>query len=208
MITTEYSLRDFDSPEDESKHLLKKQIYWTYTPKVIPPFVFEPLLCILQDYCVTASSSTRRSCVFNGIHEQTLEFNYGKMAIYPWKYVPSIISDICRIIENVTQQKYDYVLVHIYPEGSSSISWHSDSEARESTIASLSLGATRKFRLRTIGRTQGWDHEIKLNDGDLIVMHGPDPTTGRKSCQEVYQHSVPVEKKVKGPRINMTFRQY
>ena len=182
--------------------------YWTHIPKVIPSFVFEPLLSILHDYCQNAGSSTRKSCVFNGIHDQLLDFNYGRMPIYPWKYTPSIFPEICRIIESITKETYDYVLVHIYPSGSSSISWHADVEALNSCVASVSLGATRKFRFRTIGRTKGWDHEIKLNDGDLIIMHGPDPLSGRKSCQEVYQHSVPVERTINKPRINMTFRKY
>ena len=182
--------------------------YWTHIPKVIPSYVFEPLLIILQDYCQNGTSSTRKSCVFNGIHNQTLEFNYGKMPVYPWKYAPSIFAEICRIIESLTKEQYDYVLVHIYPSGTAGINFHSDSEAIESSVASVSLGATRKFRFRTIGRTKGWDHELKLQDGDLIIMHGPDPITGRKSCQEIYQHCVPVEKTVKGPRINMTFRKY
>lgn len=198
--------------------------YWTHIPKVIPSYVFEPLLIILQDYCQNGTSSTRKSCVFNGIHDQTLEFNYGKLPIYPWKYAPSIFPEICRIVESLTKEEYDYVLVHIYPSGDSAIAWHRDSEALGSSVASVSLGATRKFRFRTIGndlntpnrriqmreapRTKGWDHEIKLEDGDLIIMHGPDLTTGRRSCQEVYQHCVPVEKTIKNSRINMTFRKY
>lgn len=57
-------------------------------------------------------------------------------------------------------------------------------------------------------KTSGYDVQYYLNDGDLIVMHGPDSTTGRPSCQQIYKHYVPVEKKVKGPRINLTFRHY
>ena len=180
--------------------------YWTYVPKVIPSFVFEPLLIMMKEYCVTASSSTRVSCVFNGINNRIFDFSYGRMAIYKWNDAPIILHEICETVKLYTQTEYDYVLVHIYSSGDSSIAYHSDHEAMGTTIASVSLGATRKFRLRKIGRTKGWDHEILLNDGDLIIMHGP---VGEKpSCQKIYQHSVPVEKKVKGPRINLTFRQY
>lgn len=185
-----------------------KSDYWTYVPKVIPSFVFEPLVLMMKEYCKTASSATRISCVFNGIHDRVMDFNYGKLVVYKWMEAPSILSEICKIVEMYTNQNYDYVLVHVYPDGLSSIAFHSDNEALGSSVASVSLGATRKFRFRTIGRTKGWDHEILLNDGDLVVMHGPDPIIGRPSCQKIYQHSVPVEKKVKSARINMTFRQY
>ena len=122
-------------------------------------------------------------------------FSYGKVPIYNWENGPTILHEICKIIENYTKENYDYVFVHIYPSGDSGISWHNDTEAMNSSIASVSLGATRKFRLKKIGRTSGWDQEFYLNDGDLIWMHGPDSKTGRLSCQQIYYHTVPVEKK-------------
>ena len=111
-------------------------------------------------------------------------------------------------MEQQSKKTYDYVLVHIYDTGDAGISYHRDNEALNSSISSVSLGATRKFRFKKIGRKKGWDSELYLHDGDLVIMHGPDPISGRKSCQNIYLHSVPVEKKVKEPRINLTFREY
>lgn len=67
------------------------------------------------------------------------------MLNYKWSDAPSILNEICKIVENFTKEKYDYVLVHIYPSGNSSIGAHFDKEAMNSSIASVSLGATRKI---------------------------------------------------------------
>lgn len=186
--------------------------YWTYKPQLIPSFVFQPLLTIMRDYCQRGNNRKRHSCVFVDIHSPvtsvTKEIGYNHIPLYRWQHAPSILHEVCKIIEDQTAENYDYVLVHIYESGEAGIGWHNDKEALNSSIASLSLGATRKFRLKKIGRKTGWDHEFSLKDGDMIWMHGPDPTTGRESCQKIYLHTVPVEKKVKGPRINLTFRQY
>lgn len=184
--------------------------YWTYKPKLIPSFVFEPLLIIMTDYCKSKANKNRSSCVFFNIHSDITSdsiISYGyKIPSYDWKDAPSILHELCKIVEDYTKEKYDYVLVHIYPSGEAAIAYHNDFEALNSSIASVSLGATRKFRFRKIGRKNGWDNELLLNDGDLVWMHGPN-NIGRVSCQKIYQHSVPVEKKVKNPRINLTFRQ-
>ena len=97
-------------------------------------------------------------------------------------------------------ETYDYVLVHIYYSGKGSIAYHNDSEAMNSSIASVSFGSTRKFRFRKIGKTKGWDHEFRLGSGDLFMMY--------KGCQSKYMHSVPIERSVKSQRINLTFRKY
>ncbi len=177
--------------------------HWKYVPNFLPPNIFEPLLKIIEPYCQTGYSRTRKSClVTSGVSI------YEKLPTYDWSEVPSVIDEIRKLVEQYTNEKYDYVLIHVYPEGSSSIGWHNDTEAMTSSIASISLGATRKFRFRTIGRTKGWNAELKLNNGDFVWMLGPDKSSDGRSCQEIYQHCVPIEKTVKTPRINLTFRQY
>ncbi len=195
-----------------------KSKYWTYKPGLIPPYVFEPFYEIIKDYCQVGVNRKRISCVFgkdnnskdnnnnNNNNNNNILYNY--IPNYLWSDAPSILVEICKLVEQYTNEIYDYVLVHIYTSGQAGISWHNDSEALDSSVASVSLGATRKFRLKTIGRKKGWDTEISLTNGDLVWMHGPDPKSGRLSCQRVYQHTVPVEKKIKEPRINLTFRQY
>ena len=98
----------------------------------------------------------------------------------------------------------DMCLCNLYEDGTRNIGWHSDNPEDMSSasggphILSISLGATRKFRLRKKIEPNGWHEELILNSGDLVHM--------KSLCQKLYKHSVPVEKKVTEPRINLTFR--
>ena len=101
--------------------------------------------------------------------------------------------------------KYNYVLINQYRDGKDSIGWHSDDErrlVRGPPIASISLGATRDFKLRPKKEWQDLLGKeaitIQLRDGDLLFMGG--------MCQTYYAHTVPRRMKVKEPRLNYTFR--
>ena len=64
-------------------------------------------------------------------------------------------------------------------------------------IASLSLGATRKFVFKH-KKTQD-KVELYLESGQLIVMHG--------DTQKYWKHTIPKTKNVSEGRISLTFRQ-
>ena len=178
--------------------------YWTYKPGLIPD-IFDSFLTAILPY-LSKSTKKRISCVFSGIHFPFMFDQYGKVPSYSWDESPLLLKEICKNVESYTGEKYDYVLVHLYESGEASIQYHNDSEALNSSIASVSLGATRKFRLKHYQRKTGWDAEYHLGNGDLIWMHGP--SGDRLGCQSLYLHSIPVEKTVKEPRINLTFRQF
>jgi alkylated DNA repair dioxygenase AlkB len=88
----------------------------------------------------------------------------------------------------------------LYRDGSDSVAWHGDTIGRSSTedttVAILSLGATRTFALRP----RGGGHSLRLPQahGDLLVMGG--------SCQRTWEHSVPKTSACTGPRISIQFR--
>ncbi|WP_372478398.1 alpha-ketoglutarate-dependent dioxygenase AlkB [Pseudonocardia abyssalis] len=89
--------------------------------------------------------------------------------------------------------------VNLYRDGADSVAWHGDRVARElpsSTVALVSLGAVRPFRLRPHGGG-GTSVGYLPGPGDLLVMGG--------SCQRTWQHSVP-KCAVAGPRISIQFR--
>ena len=95
---------------------------------------------------------------------------------------------------------FNSVLLNLYRDGSDSMGWHSDDEpelGRDPIIASVNLGEARRFDLRL--KT---DHQQKLQilleDGSVLVMKG--------ELQHYWQHQVAKSAKVKGPRINLTFR--
>ena len=178
--------------------------YFTYVPKLVEAKYFEEVYDSVKD--IVQVNAQRYSCMFN-LHSIDMKFN-GYVPMYDYINLPKCIQEIRTIVEKYSNEIFDYVLIHIYPTGESGISWHADSEGKESEIASISLGATRKFRLRKIGRTTGCDHEFLLGSGDCIFMHKPSEKNNYKGCQKVFQHCVPVQSIVNKPRINLTFRQY
>jgi hypothetical protein len=147
---------------------------------------------------VEYATKGRRSCLF-ALHEiDLLGKRYGNS--FSCKDVPDIIKRMRTTVELLTNQVYDYVLVHIYLTGESGIAYHADRECESSTVCSCSFGAPRKFRLRRIEETQGFDHEFILGPGDVFLM--------KPGCQTYYQHAIIPEKRITDPRINLTFRQY
>jgi alkylated DNA repair dioxygenase AlkB len=121
------------------------------------------------------------------------------MPAFHWKEC-ALIEKIKEELENKLGTYFDYCLAHCYPDGEASIGWHNDKEALETDVVSISFGATRKFRFRKLGETKGYCKEFNLGNGDVLHM--------LSGCQKIYKHSVPVEKTVKTPRINLTFRKY
>ena len=102
---------------------------------------------------------------------------------------------------------FNYVLLNHYRTGDDSMGYHSDDESSLDPvcpIVSVSLGATRSFDIRPKKNMQGEKQSsriarIPLRDGDMLVMFPP--------MQQQYEHAIPVEKKVLGDRINLTFRR-
>lgn len=94
------------------------------------------------------------------------------------------------------------VLCNLYRDGRDSMGMHSDAEPElgpEPVVVSLSLGATRTFRLRPRAGGAGGGLDLPLTSGSLLVMRG--------STQRTYRHGVPKQPRVSSPRINLTFRQ-
>lgn len=94
---------------------------------------------------------------------------------------------------------FNAVLANAYRSGNDSMSWHSDDEPElgpEPFIASISLGASRIFRMRQKGDkvSQGWN----LNHGSLLIM--------KDRSQQDWEHCIPKTKKKVDLRINLTFR--
>lgn len=110
-----------------------------------------------------------------------------------------ILSEIRRRCEVAANSKFNSVLVNLYRDGSAGMGWHSDNEAingREPTIASVSLGATRRFDLRH--RETKQTVKVNLDSGSLLVMSG--------LSQQCWVHQIAKTAKPVGPRINLTFR--
>src|SRR5579864_6641117 len=93
---------------------------------------------------------------------------------------------------------YNAVLCNLYRDGNDSVGLHADAEPEMGpVIASLSLGATRTFRLRAMGGAVAFSE--RLPGGSLLIMAG--------QTQKNFKHEVPKEPRATQPRINLTFRR-
>lgn len=95
---------------------------------------------------------------------------------------------------------FNSCLLNYYPSGDDGMGYHADDEkelGHQPVIASLSLGATRKFVLKH-KKTQE-KVELYLESGQLIVMHG--------DTQKFWKHTVTKTKTVLDGRISLTFRK-
>jgi len=79
------------------------------------------------------------------------------------------------------------------------MAYHSDDEAslgKNTTIASLSFGAERRFLFQHKNTKE--TISIQLENGSLLVM--------KAETQAYWAHRLPISTKIKNPRINLTFR--
>lgn len=95
---------------------------------------------------------------------------------------------------------FNSCLVNLYHDGTEGMGWHRDNERElvpNAPIASLSLGALRRFDFRH--RTTKERVSIQLEPGSLLVMEGV--------IQEKWEHQLPVARRIREPRINLTYRR-
>ena len=108
------------------------------------------------------------------------------------------------LLEQVSQRcsaPFNGCLFNLYRDGEDRMGWHADDEPEIDDafpIASLSLGATRDLQFRH--RVSGCRHDLPLADGDLLLMDC--------RCQQQWMHGLPVRKRVREPRLNLTFRVF
>lgn len=103
-------------------------------------------------------------------------------------------------VEATAGTRFDSVLANLYRDGRDAMGWHADDEPElgaEPVIASLSLGAARRFVLRR-RNDRSARHEMLLGPGSLLVMRG--------TTQTYWQHALPRTARPVGERINLTFR--
>lgn len=116
----------------------------------------------------------------------------------PW---PPILLDLKPLIEQAAGVTFDAVLLNLYRDGQDSVAWHADRELTtgpQPVIASLTLGAERRFMFRPRPGCPGHPLGFVLPSGSLLVMG--------LGTQEHWEHQVPKTTRPVGPRINLTFR--
>ena len=131
--------------------------------------------------------------------EKPFIYRYSGQSKIALPFSPTLL-DIKSRVEKLTGSAYDACLLNYYHNGSEGMGWHSDNEksiSPNSSIASVSLGATRKFQFKH--KTQGLKLDLILDSGSVLDM--------REETQEFWLHALPKSKKIAGARINLTFRK-
>jgi alkylated DNA repair dioxygenase AlkB len=179
--------------------------HYTEYPGYFSDVPFDELLGELTPFFGTnviyGNVAKRESCKFTSrenVKRRDLS-SYGNAMNHSFEASPWIVY-IKKELEDLTGEKYDYVLAHLYPDGQASIMWHNDKEALYTQVSSVSFGATRRMKFRMLGETKGCIQEFLLAHGDVLVME--------EGCQTHYAHQIPKEAGVKKPRINLTFRKF
>lgn len=127
-------------------------------------------------------------------------YSYSGIQMNPLPWTP-LLAEVKQAIENVSGKQFNSVLLNLYRDGKDSMGWHSDNEpelGRNPFIASLSLGASRRFHLKPRYRKELETIRLDLANGSLLLMGG--------ALQHHWLHQVSKTKKAVGPRINLTFR--
>lgn len=127
-------------------------------------------------------------------------YSYSGITLKAQFWTPTLL-EIKHAISAATGHEFNSVLLNLYRDQHDSMGWHSDDEpelGRDPVIASLSLGATRSFRLKHKSRKEQKNLTLDLSKGSLVLMAG--------GMQGHWQHAVPKQNQPIGARINLTFR--
>ena len=166
------------------------------------PIIYNELLNKIawqQDQIVMFGKAitTKRKVAFYADNHIDYTYSSVKKKGLPW--TPELLA-IKNLIESHTGAIYNACLLNLYHTGEEGMGWHSDDEKEiivNSSIASLSIGAERKFAFKHKATKETLS--VILENGSLLEMKG--------SIQQNWWHSLPKTKKVGSPRINLTFRQ-
>jgi len=123
---------------------------------------------------------------------------YSGIRNIPQPWTPAV-AELRDAVDAICGVRFNSVLLNRYRTGADSMGWHADHEPElgaEPVIASVSLGATRRFDLRH--NATGVVRSFRLTSGSLLVMRG--------QTQAQWRHRVPKEPAVSGERVNLTFR--
>jgi len=128
---------------------------------------------------------------------QTYTYSGRARSAMPWTPLLHSIREQC---ERETSHTFNGVLVNYYRNGDDHLGWHSDDElinGSEPLIASISLGAERRFDMRH--RHTGELVSTPLRHGSLLVMSG--------LSQRCWEHRIPKVPRLADARVNLTFRR-
>ncbi|KZN58969.1 alpha-ketoglutarate-dependent dioxygenase AlkB family protein [Pseudoalteromonas luteoviolacea] len=132
------------------------------------------------------------------VAEQSVHYGYSGKQLESCDWLP-VLSAIRARLQQQYGQPFNALLLNWYRNGQDTMGWHSDDEqelGKEPMIVSVSLGASRLFKIRDKATRE--TYSILLETGSFLVMSG--------RSQLDFEHSLPKQAKVSQGRINLTFR--
>ena len=140
--------------------------------------------------------SPRLSC-WIGDPDAVYVYSRTRFVPHPW---PASLHPLRGRLADELGAVFNSVLANLYRDGRDRMGWHSDDEPElgpRPVIASVSLGATRRFSLKPAA--SGGSRALDLPHGSLLVMAG--------DTQRAWRHALAGTTRMVGPRINLTFRR-
>jgi alkylated DNA repair dioxygenase AlkB len=139
---------------------------------------------------------TKRKVAWYG--DQPFDYTYSNTTKQALPWTPDLLQ-LKTIIESTTGEHFNSCLLNLYHTGQEGMAWHSDAEKmlkKNGAIASLSLGAARKFAFKHKQNKEAVS--LMLEHGSLLVMND--------TTQTHWLRRLPPSLRITQPRINLTFR--
>ena len=196
----------FEREFDAEKNLLPEDGTVHYYGKIYAPDSADKLYEILmesidwqydQAKIFGKTIETKRKVAWYAKKSFSYRYSGTTKVALPWT---KELNKIKQKLEELTAESYNSCLLNLYHSGDEGMAWHSDGEKeliKEGSIASVSFGAERKFSFKHKQTKEKVD--LWLEHGSLMVM--------KDKTQNYWLHRLPPTKKVRLPRINLTFRQ-
>ncbi|RCS28108.1 alpha-ketoglutarate-dependent dioxygenase AlkB [Polaribacter sp. WD7] len=191
-ITQVQNLLPFDGVANYHGIVLTKDQCNFYYQKLLDNITWENDKAIIFGKTII----TKRKVAWYGVSE--FAYTYSKITKTARLFTEEL-RQLKAIVEKESGETYNSCLLNLYHSGDEGMAYHSDGEKmlkKDGAIASLSLGAERKFSFKHKQTKQRID--IFLERGSLLVM--------KDKTQTNWLHRLPPTKKVQVPRINLTFR--
>jgi len=139
---------------------------------------------------------TKRKVAWYG--DEPFEYTYSSTtkSALPWTQE---LLELKLLIEQQTGETYNSCLLNLYHTGEEGMAWHSDAEKvlkKNGAIASLSLGAERRFAFK---------HKVSKETINVFLQHGS-LLLMKDHTQTHWLHRLPPTKIISKPRVNLTFR--
>jgi alkylated DNA repair dioxygenase AlkB len=171
-----------------------------YDPQFLTPAVANEYFAKLRDECAWEQKpgifGHMQPRLIASFGDEGVVYRYSGRDNVALPWTATLLEIKARI--EAMQGEYNYCLLNLYRNGQDSMGMHADDEPEMgNVIGSLSLGATRTFRIKHNKSKE--TRRFQVGNGALIIMAG--------TMQQFWKHDVPKTREIVGERINLTFRQ-